>query len=86
MYEYVSSLLQNRRPQKAMYIIYPKFGGGMTWWLLALSKVLPTKFCAMPMMVPCSEASPWWYALLRSVAGDGGDGDHGDGDHGGGDA
>lgn len=51
--------------------------GGMTWWLLALSKVLPTKFCAMPMMVPCSEASPWWYALLRSVAGDGGDGDHG---------
>lgn len=54
--------------------------GGMTWWLLVLSKVLPTKFCAMPMMVPCSEASPWWYALLRSVAGDGGDGDHGGGD------
>ena len=41
--------------------------------------MLPTKFCAMPMMVPCSEASPWWYALLRSVAGDGGDGDHGGG-------
>ena len=35
-----------------------------------LSKVLPTKFCAMPMMVPCSEASPWWYALLGRMLDD----------------
>lgn len=26
---------------------------------------LPTKFWAMPMMVACRLASPWWYAALE---------------------